>query len=420
MIKPFLAAATATLVLFACSAPDQRVNDREEMRSDIEFLASDSLEGRDTGSEGEAKAAAYLASRFEALGLKGAGDSASYFQSFSFKPHPPNTKHGGGDTATLGMAIVKERIGRNVVAMVDNGSSETVIIGAHYDHLGYGDEGSLHTGEPMIHNGADDNASGVAVMLILAERLKSETLTSNVLFIGFSGEEKGLYGSNYYVDNPTIDLENVRYMINMDMVGRMKEDSSLAVYGVGTSPIWKETVEKVNSDWLKLIYHESGVGPSDHTSFYLADMPVLHFFTGQHEDYHKPTDDSDKINYDGLEMITNFIERIVMELDDKGKIEFTKTKDQTQEDTPRFKVTLGVIPDYMFDGEGMRIDGVSEERPAHTAGIIKGDVVVRMGEHMVTDMMSYMEGLGKFEEGDTTEVEIVREGANKTFSVIWD
>ncbi|WP_306643826.1 M28 family peptidase [Sanyastnella coralliicola] len=417
----FSALAMITAWFSSCSpVRDEHGRDIAELQAIIEFMASDSLEGRGTGTEGEAKAAAYVASRFEELGLKPFGDSSSFFQAFSFRPHPPIQRHGSGDSTSIGMALVQNLTGKNVIGMLDNGASETIIIGAHHDHLGMGDENSLFIGDSEIHNGADDNASGISALILLAERLSAQPLNYNVLFMSFSGEEKGLYGSNHFVDNPTIDLNTVNYMINMDMVGRMKEDSSLAVYGTGTSPVWNDLVNQVNIDSLALVFHESGVGPSDHTSFYLADMPVLHFFTGQHEDYHKPTDDPEKINYEGILMVADFVERIVLELDDEAKLEFTKTKDQSKDDSPRFNVTLGVVPDYMFDGEGMRIDGVSEDRPAFNAGIIKGDVVTQMGDHAVTDMNTYMEGLGIFEEGDTTVVKVMREGTEKSFDVIWD
>ncbi|MBT8311433.1 MAG: PDZ domain-containing protein, partial [Flavobacteriaceae bacterium] len=156
------------------------------------------------------------------------------------------------------------------------------------------------------------------------------------------------------------------------------------------------------------------VGPSDHTSFYLQDIPVLHFFTGQHEDYHKPSDDADKLNYDGMEKITSYIVQLVGELDDDPKLIFRKTKNESEE-VPRFKVAMGVIPDYLYDGEGMRIDGVSEDKPAQKAGLQKGDVVVQMGDSTVTDMMSYMRALSVFEKGNTTTVVINREG--KTMEV---
>jgi C-terminal processing protease CtpA/Prc len=218
----------------------------------------------------------------------------------------------------------------------------------------------------------------------------------------------GLLGSNYFTKNATIDLKNANYMLNMDMVGRLKADSTLAVYGVGTSPILKQVVNSSNSQF-KIIEKESGTGPSDHTSFYNSDIPVLHFFTGQHEDYHKPSDDFDKLNYEGMEAISDYIFEIITELDDDGKLAFRKTKNES-EDVPRFKVGLGVIPDYLFDGKGMRIDGISEEKPAQKAGLQKGDIVIKLGDSSVVDMMSYMRALASFKVGDKTKVVVNRNG----------
>lgn len=182
----------------------------------------------------------------------------------------------------------------------------------------------------------------------------------------------------------------------------------MAVYGVGTSPILKQTL-KAHNNSFKLIVKESGIGPSDHTSFYNADIPVLHFFTGQHEDYHKPSDDFDKLNYQGMQTISNYIFEVISDLDDNGKLPFRKTKNESEE-TPRFKVGLGVIPDYMFDGKGMRIDGLSEDKPAQKAGLQKGDIVVKLGDSTVVDMMSYMKVLATFEKGDKTKVIVNRKG----------
>jgi len=190
------------------------------------------------------------------------------------------------------------------------------------------------------------------------------------------------------------------------MVGRLNAEKAIAVHGVGTSPIFKQVLFANKGD-LNFTEHESGVGPSDHTSFYLMDIPVLHFFTGQHEDYHKPSDDSEKLNYEGMETISQFILSIITELNDDGKIAFRKTKNESQE-VPAFKVTLGVVPDYLFNGKGMRIDGVSEDKPAQKAGMQKGDIVVKMGDYEIVDMMSYMKSLGKFEKGNTTQVTIER------------
>ncbi len=376
-----------------------------KIKDDVTFLADDKLEGRQTGSDGEKAAADYLVSRFEALGLETKG-TEGYFQAFTFKPKT-NPHQKVKYTVKEGDSTIT---GTNVVGFIDNNAENTIIIGAHYDHLGHGAEGSLYRGEDSdaIHNGADDNASGVAVMLNLASKLKNENKGNNYLFIAFSGEEMGLLGSNYFVKNATIDTKTVNYMINMDMVGRLKEDKSLAVYGVGTSPILKQTLTAHN-DSFKLIQKESGIGPSDHTSFYNADIPVLHFFTGQHEDYHKPSDDSEKLNYEGMETISNYIFNVITDLNDNGKLPFRKTKNESDE-TPRFKVGLGVIPDYLYDGKGMRIDGISEDKPAQKAGLQKGDIVIKLGDSTVTDMMSYMKVLATFEKGNTAKVVVERNG----------
>lgn len=372
------------------------------IKEDVSYLASDALEGRQTGSNGEQKAAEYIAKRFENIGLAPKGTN-NYFQTFSFRPKTdPHqevnyTVKDGDSTIT----------GTNVIGFINNKAEHTIIIGAHYDHLGLGAEGSLHRGEKAIHNGADDNASGVAVLLNLAKKLSDKNTNNNYLIMAFSGEEMGLLGSNYFVKNPTIDTKKVNYMINMDMVGRLKADSSLAVYGVGTSPILKQTVKSNNSKF-KLVQKESGVGPSDHTSFYNSNIPVLHFFTGQHEDYHKPSDDVEKLNYEGMQTISNYIFEIITDLDNNGKLPFRATKNESDA-VPRFEVGLGVTPDYLFNGKGMRIDGTREDTPAANAGIQKGDIVVKMGDNAVIDMMSYMKALSSFKKGDTTSVTVKRE-----------
>lgn len=389
------------LVFVACKKESPK---QVTIKDDVMFLSNDSLEGRQTGSEGEQKAAKYIAQRFEDLGLQPKGTNG-YFQEFSFKPKT-NPHQKVSYTVKDGDSTIT---GTNVVGFIDNQAENTVIIGAHYDHLGYGAEGSLYRGDTkQIHNGADDNASGVGVLLDLAKKLKDTNKGNNYLFITFSGEEMGLLGSNYYAKNPTVSNDKANYMINMDMVGRLKADSTLAVYGVGTSPIFKQTL-KAHNDKFKLVQNESGVGPSDHTSFYNVDVPVLHFFTGQHEDYHKPSDDFDKLNYDGMSTISNYIFEVITDLNDNGKLAFRKTKNESEE-TPRFKVGLGVIPDYLYDGEGMRIDGISEDKPAQKAGLEKGDIVIKMGDSSVTDMMSYMKVLSTFKEGDKTTVVVDRNG----------
>ena len=383
---------------------------KSNIKDDVSFLADDSLEGRQTGTDGEKKAANYIAKRFKDLGLTAKG-TKNFHQEFSFipktDPHAEVTFTKNEDGTITG---------RNVIGYINNDAKNTIVIGAHYDHLGYGGDGSLFRDSiKAIHNGADDNASGTAVMLDLARKLNTTNTNNNYLFIAFSGEEMGLLGSNYFVKNPTINTKAISYMINMDMVGRLKKDSALAVYGTGTSPMFKQVLKAHNTKF-KLIENESGVGPSDHTSFYLADIPVLHFFTGQHEDYHKPGDDADKLNYQGMETISEYIFDIISDLDDNGKLAFRKTKNES-ESTPRFKVGLGVIPDYLFDVKGMRIDGVSEGRPAENGGLLKGDIVIQLGDSIVTDMMSYMRALSVFDNGDKTTV-MVKRGNKEISSVI--
>ncbi len=393
------------VVLSSCKNEPQVAENK--IKEDVAFLADDKLEGRQTGTQGEILASEYLVKRFQAIGLKPRG-TKDYLQSFSFKPK--TDPHSEVQFTTNADSTIT---GHNVIGFIDNNAKTTIVIGAHYDHLGFGGEGSLYRGDDKaVHNGADDNASGVAVLLNLASRLNIRNSQAeikdknNYLFMAFSGEEMGLLGSNYFSKNPTIASESINYMINMDMVGRMNADSTLAVYGTGTSPMFKQTL-KSNNDKFKLVENESGVGPSDHTSFYLIDIPVLHFFTGQHEDYHKPGDDSEKLNYEGMNLISDYIFNIISDLDDNGELAFRKTKNESEE-TPRFKVGLGVVPDYLYDGKGMRIDGTREETPAFNAGLQKGDIVVKLGDSTITDMMSYMRALSVFDNGDEAAITVKR------------
>ncbi|MBO3699249.1 M28 family peptidase [Roseivirga sp. E12] len=399
-LKRLFLLITVLSITFACTDFTTDKELKVGLEKDITFLADDALEGRAIGTPGEEKAANYIAEAFEKIGLSPKGTDG-YFQPFTVKKS--TNPHEEAVVGTNGEGVT----GRNVAGFIDNGSDYTVVIGAHYDHLGYGAEGSLFRGEPAIHNGADDNASGTSAVIQLAKILKSKKSKYNFLFLAFSGEENGLWGSNYFSKNSTVDLASVNYMINMDMVGRMNEEKTVAINGVGTSPLWIEQLDAINSDSLKLVTSESGVGPSDHTSFYLQDLPVLHFFTGQHEDYHKPSDDADKINYDGLVLVVRYIERLVDELNGEEKLAFTKTNDSSG-DNPRFTVSLGVVPDYLFDGQGMRIDGVTDGKPAAAAGMKKGDIVVKLGDSTIVDMMSYMRALSGFAAGQQTVVEYKR------------
>ncbi len=371
-----------------------------QAQTDIVYLASDYLEGRETGTDGERKAAEYIAWRFaqEELQPKGANGAWYHPFTFAYKPNPHS-------------ASGVEREGKNVVAYLDNGAATTVIIGAHYDHLGYGEFSSLYTGERAIHNGADDNASGVALLFYLANRLHDNPKAkgNNYLFIAFSGEELGLVGSKKWVNDPTVDLGTVNYMLNMDMVGRLNEEKVLSVQGVGTSPAWKPALESIRVGGLKPVYGESGVGPSDHTSFYLQNLPVLHFFTGQHHEYHKPTDDIEKINFAGLLNVGDYLLALIEKLNTETKLTFMATKDTDNgREAANFKVTLGVMPDYVHAGTGMRVDSVIEGRVGDKAGMKSGDVIIRIGDVEVADIYAYMEGLAKFQKGDSTTIVVKR------------
>ncbi len=321
-------------------------------------------------------------------------------------------------TATLNIKIrtdigEKNRIGHNVIGYIDNKAATTVILGAHFDHLGYGEDGNsmLRTGEKLIHNGADDNASGTAALIELARILKtSKAKNNNYLFIAFSGEEMGLFGSKYFTDHPTIDLAKVNYMLNMDMVGRLNDSTKvLSVGGFGTSPQWASVINPHDKKIPFVVkIDSSGTGPSDHTSFYRKDIPVLFFFTGQHRDYHRPSDDADKINYLGELHVINYINTIITALNKQNiKLAFLKTR-ETQTANTAFRVTLGIMPDYTYDGAGIRADGVTEGRPASRAGIKTGDVIIQLGDFPVNSMDTYMQALNKFKKGDKTKVKYKR------------
>jgi Peptidase family M28/PDZ domain len=335
------------------------------------------------------------------------GDGSSFEQSFAFK----GGTHGTGAEGTA----------HNVVAFLDNKADKTIIIGAHFDHLGLGENGSSLDANPQgkIHNGADDNASGVAGVLELARYFKNNKVkeNSNFLFICFSGEELGLYGSKYFTEKPTLELSNVNYMINMDMIGRLNPTTkSLSVSGSGTSPVW-ETLFKNTNTSLSVKTDSAGIGPSDHTSFYLKNIPVLHFFTGSHSDYHKPSDDWDKINYEGEKEVLELVITVVEKLDDQPKLAFLTTKNKSMSSSRSFKVTMGVMPSYTSDAAGLLVDGVTEGKPAQKAGILTGDIITQIGDLTIKDMQTYMEALGKFEKGQQVPVKILRNKEEKTLQV---
>jgi hypothetical protein len=316
----------------------------------------------------------------------------------------------------------KKRIGHNVIGYIDNGATNTVIIGAHYDHLGYGeDHNSLFTGtKPEIHNGADDNASGTAAMIELSKLIKASNLKKyNYLFIAFSGEELGLYGSKYFTEHPTVNLSTANYMINLDMVGRLSDSAhGLNIGGYGTSPTWGQMLN-AKDNYFTIKFDSSGTGPSDHTSFYRKDIPVLFFFTGVHSDYHKPSDDANKINYTGELKVINYIFAIVEATNKKEKLTFSKTREATMSAKSSFKVTLGIMPDYTYNGSGVRVDGVSDGKIAQKIGIQTGDVIEQLGDIKFTDVQGYMSALGKFKKGDASKVKIKRGEKELWFDIVF-
>ncbi len=398
------------LLLLICSLSISSAQqfDVAKIRGHIKILASDSMQGRGTGKEGEKMAAAYIQAQFKKLKLQHKRDNNSYLQAFPFK----GGAHGEGEGGTA----------NNIAGFLDNKATTTIIIGAHYDHLGMGDQGSSLDANPQekIHNGADDNASGVAGVIELARFLSTNKIKekNNFLFLCFSGEELGLVGSKYFTEHPTLDLSTVNYMINMDMIGRLDEQTKiLLVHGTGTSPVWEPLLKKLENENVKIKTDSSGVGPSDHTSFYLKNLPVLHFFTGSHSDYHKPSDDWDKINYKGEADVLSLIATVITSLDAEPKLTFLTTKTKPMGTRSAFKVTMGVMPSYSSDAEGLKVDGVTEGRPAQKAGIQTGDVIIQMGDLAIKDIQNYMEALGKFEKGQTVPVKVKRAGETLTFLV---
>lgn len=312
----------------------------------------------------------------------------------------------------------KKRTARNIIGFINNHAANTVILGAHYDHLGYGeDKTALDTGH-IIHNGADDNASGTAALIELARMLKQKApLNNNYLIMNFSGEEQGLLGSKYWLEHPSTKI-SANYMINMDMVGRYDTTHKLTIGGYGTSPVWSDVFAKEKTA-LAVVFDSTGSGPSDHAAFYRKDIPVLFLFTGSHSDYHKATDDWDKINYEGEKDIVKLLYEIIGITDTKNKLPFTKTAEQKNEGRKSFKVSLGVIPDYGFTGTGLRIDGVSTGKPAEKAGLKAGDIILQLGEYKFVDIYSYMDALGKFDKGDKTTIRIKRGTEEKTFDIVF-
>lgn len=315
----------------------------------------------------------------------------------------------------------------NVAGLLPGTGAGRIVLGAHMDHLGKGTASSLAPGVREIHNGADDNASGVADLLVLASALAqipAELRPYDLQFVAFAAEERGLYGSKRAVEALTPDdRKKILAMLNFDMVGRLREQS-LVVVGTGTSSVWPGLLERAARDpqdparSLTIKPSEDGFGASDQASYYAADIPVLHFFSGTHDDYHKPTDDLDKINVEGAAQIADLSARLVgIMLRDKPAIDFKKIAQAT----PRaggFRVSLGTVPDYAAQADGMKLDGVRPGSPAEAAGLKKGDVIVKIGAREIHNMDDYMACFGDLQPGVAAPVVVVRDGARVELSIV--
>ena len=346
-----------------------------------------------------------------------------------------------GEEARL-VTSIEPRIveARNVVAMIPGSGSavgEVVVLGAHYDHLGFGGNGSLAPDEQAVHNGADDNASGTAALMAAARQImESEQRPSrSVLFVAFTGEEKGLWGSGQYVKDPLIPLQSTAAMINMDMVGRLRENT-LTVYGTGTAEEWPDLLDGVNQgqpEPFVLTSIADGFGPSDHSSFYGEGIPVLMLFTNTHADYHRPEDDWWLINAGGMERIADFAADVAMEVAGSQAAEATAltlvegagdphggamASDPDAPVTPGYGAYMGTIPDMTPQDFGVRITGVREESPAQKAGLQAGDILVELGGKEISDLYAYTYALQAHKPGDEVTVVVLRDGERLSFEAV--
>jgi aminopeptidase YwaD len=315
-----------------------------------------------------------------------------------------------GELVTLTTSISRPVLqSLNVAGYIDNKAETTVVIGGHYDHLGYGGRSSRSPEERMIHYGADDNASGTAGVLEAALYFSNSTLTSNnYLFIAFGAEEKGLVGSRHFTTSDDYDMKRVNYMFNLDMIGRLT-DNRLTLIGTGSSPTWDSLIDRLAPDHLQIRKSPGGLGGSDHAPFYMREIPVIFFFTGTHADYHRPSDTPDKINYEGSYQILSLMYSMAGELDEMERLAFSKAPVADNQQRRMEGPTFGLMPDHTFDGEGLRVQAVIENRPAQLAGMQDGDVIIRINDKEVREIQTYMDALGTLQRGIKTDV-VVRRG----------
>ena len=381
------------------------------LRADLKVLAADSMAGRLTGSRDSDGAAAYLARRFAQVGAR--PGVPGWRQEFVIAP----------DVAGVKELADAERPSRgvNVVAVVDGRDprlrDQAVVVGAHYDHLGLGAVFSQAPDQRgQVHNGADDNASGTVALLEIARRLAKRPPRRSVVLVAFSGEELGLLGSTAYVRRPAMPLERTFAMINLDMVGRLRHDR-LLVFGSETAVEFPALLDSLNrAARFDLKASGDGFGRSDQQSFYVAGKPVLHLFTDLHEDYHRPTDDWEKINIDGLVRVAGFATELARSLGDRETpLTFVSRPAPViaSGDRPSggYGAYLGSIPDMSAGGPGVRLSGVRSDSPAARAGLREGDVLIQLGRHEIADLQAMTDALRSHQPGDTVIVVFRRGGA---------
>lgn len=401
--KAFCATLFFWSLIWGCSGNTEGDTDElSSINNHIEYLSDEGLNGRLAGTVGEASAANYIADQFLLAGLLPAGDDGTYLQQFELQGPMPQAMQ------------IENHISRNIVGLIEGSgmSDQYIIIGAHYDSQGMGGIISMdQNDEPSIHPGADDNASGVAGLLELADHFSDNSPQKNMMFIAFSGEELGLLGSRYFVEQMEIPSDSVAAMINLDMIGRMT-DNQLTIFGTGTSNIWDEILGNIETDSLSVTRAPSGTGASDHTSFYEAEIPVLHYFTGTHENYHRSSDTAEKVNISGIRRVTDHVKEVVASLDtyDASEIAFMESTNPHSTTFDMEGPTLGVLPDYAYSGEGFRVQGVRSGEAAELGGMQDGDVIIQMGDTEIADIYDYMESLSEFEAGDQVVVTVRRDG----------
>jgi hypothetical protein len=404
---------TAVLALFvtascatARSSSDSAVTaDSARLLADITYFASDALEGRGTGTAGNDSAAAFAARRYGALGLR--APIAGYTQSFTARP----SGHTGVDPRLPTQNVVALLPGSDPVLR-----NQTIVIGAHIDHLGRSSASALDPdARDAIRNGADDNASGTAAVLELARILRAHPPRRSVLFVNFTGEELGLLGSQYFVEHSPVPVDSMVAMLNFDMVGRLRGDS-LIVYGVATAREMPAVLDSANAAMgLTIRRVGDGFGPSDHSSFFARGVPVLHFFTNIHDDYHRASDDVGKINAAGAAKVVALAERVVRAIDARdARLTFVPGAPPAPVASSRAsgpQVYLGSIPDMAAgDTPGLRLTGVRVGSPADSAGLKAGDIVVELAGKPVKDLQSYSDALYANKPGDEVDIVVVRDG----------